>query len=120
MSNLINEYDKISVSLDNYSRTEVHSLTAEGRLVNRNSSQDGLSVFVEPPVGFDEEAEVAYEAWQECTPVGPAFLCAKTFMLSKEIHKIGSSTLGTDGLSSGLVSSYRVVEWRWRSLYLMI
>ena len=120
MSNLVNKSDRINVSLDNYSRTEEHSLTAEQRLVNQNSSKDRLSVFMEPPVEFDEEAEAAYKMWQECTPVGPAFLCAKTFMLSKEIHKIGSSTLGTDGLSSGLVSSYRVVEWRWRSLYLMI
>jgi hypothetical protein len=65
VSNLINESDRINVSLNNYSRTEEHSLTAEQRLVNQNSSEDGLSVLVEPPVEFDEEAEAAYKMWQE-------------------------------------------------------
>jgi hypothetical protein len=65
MSNLINESDKINVSLNNCSGTEERFPIAEQRLANQNIFDGSLSVFVEPPVGFDEEAEASYKVWQE-------------------------------------------------------
>jgi hypothetical protein len=63
--NLINECVKRNVSLNNYSGAEEHFLAAERCLANQNIFGGSLSVFVEPPVGFDEEAEASYKVWQE-------------------------------------------------------
>ena len=65
MLNLINECDKINVSLNTYSGAEERSPTSRQRLANQNTDDDDFSIFAEPPVRLDEEAEAAYKAWQE-------------------------------------------------------
>ena len=65
MFNLINESDKINVSLNSYSGAEEPFPTAKQHLANQNTDDDDFSIFAEPPVMFDEEAEAAYKVWQE-------------------------------------------------------
>jgi hypothetical protein len=65
MFNLINESDKINVSLNGYSGSEEHFSTAEERLAEQRTSDGEPSTFLEPPVEFDSEAQAAYKVWQE-------------------------------------------------------
>ena len=65
MFNLIREYDKINVSLNTYSGAEEHFPTSKQRFADQNTDDDDFSIFAEPPVMFDEEAEAAYKLWQE-------------------------------------------------------
>ena len=65
MSNLINECDRLNVSLNSYSGSEEHFVTAEERLAAQNTSDGDPSTFLEPPVEFDNEAEASYKVWQE-------------------------------------------------------
>jgi hypothetical protein len=65
MSNLINESDKINCSLKHYRDAEELFSVAEHGLADQSTSDGGFSVFLEPLVGFDEEAEAAYKVWQE-------------------------------------------------------
>lgn len=65
MSILINEYDKINVSLNSYSGAEEHFVTAEQRLADQNTSDGDLSDFLDEPLVPDQEAEASYKVWQE-------------------------------------------------------
>jgi hypothetical protein len=62
---IINESDKINVSLTTYSGAEERFPTSKQRLANQNTDEDYFSIFAEPPVMFDEETDAAYKVWQE-------------------------------------------------------
>src|SRR5271163_3491615 len=91
MLNLINECDKINVSLNNYSGTKERLPTAEQRLPNQNADDDDFSIFAEPPVKFDSEAEAAYDAY--CVVPG----WSKYGILPRMSRREG----GCDGTSDG-------------------
>jgi hypothetical protein len=57
MFNLINESDKINVSLSNCSGAEEHFSTSKQCLANQNTDDGDFASF--------EVAEVSYKVWQE-------------------------------------------------------